>query len=85
MGRSRGLTALAGLLASLAITVGIYLYTGWLFVFLVVPFVPILFSRSRTEPSIDRPPVNACPQCGFRTRDPEFEYCPRDGRRLREE
>lgn len=82
---SRGLTALAGILASLAITAAIYLYTGSLLVFLVVPFVPFVLSRSRQGPADDRPPAKACPECGFRTRDPGFEYCPRDGRRLREE
>jgi hypothetical protein len=30
----------------------------------------------------DRQSVLRCPACGFETRDPEFDYCPRDGRRL---
>jgi hypothetical protein len=45
--------------------------------FLFVPFVPFLFRGAR-----ERPPVRECPVCGFRTRDPEYDYCPRDGHRL---
>jgi hypothetical protein len=83
---SRALTALAGLLVSLAVSVGIYLQTGSMLLFLFVPFVPFLFSSSlRREDDDDRPPTRACPECEFRTRESEFEYCPRDGRRLREE
>ncbi len=82
---SRTATAFAGLLVSLAISVGVYLATGWLFAFLVVPFVPFLFTRSRRESSDGVPPTKRCPSCDFRTRDPSHEYCPRDGRRLREE
>lgn len=86
MAGSRALTALAGLLVSLAVSALIYLQTGSLLLFLFVPFVPFLFSSSlRRDDDDDRPPVKACPQCEFRTREPGFDYCPRDGRRLREE
>ena len=79
---SRTLTALVGVVASLALSVVLYLYTGWLLFFLIVPFVPFLFRAGGTK-TVERPPVKECPQCGFRTRDPEFEHCPRDGNRLR--
>ncbi|PSP78341.1 hypothetical protein BRC88_11645 [Halobacteriales archaeon QS_4_69_225] len=84
---SRTLTALAGLLVSLAVSVAVYVYTGSLLLFLVVPFVPFLFSSSpRDEAGThEKRPVKRCPSCDFRARDPEFDYCPRDGRRLREE
>ncbi|PSQ41736.1 hypothetical protein BRD14_05780 [Halobacteriales archaeon SW_5_68_122] len=86
MARSRMLTALAGLLVSLAVSAAIYVATGSLLLFLVVPFVPFLFSRSLGGDGDERetPPVRECPECDFRARDPEFDYCPRDGRRLRE-
>jgi hypothetical protein len=84
---SRTLTALAGLLVSLAVSVAVYVYTGSLLLFLVVPFVPFLFSSlPRDEAGThEKRPVKRCPSCDFRARDPEFDYCPRDGRRLREE
>lgn len=83
---SRALTALAGLLVSLAVSVVIYLQTGSLLLFLFVPFVPFLFSSSlRRDGDDERPPPRACPECDFRTREQGFDYCPRDGRRLREE
>ena len=84
MARSRMLTALAGLLVSLAVSAAIYVATGSLLLFLVVPFVPFLFSRSLGGDGGETPPVRECPECGFRARDPEFDYCPRDGRRLRD-
>ena len=85
MARSRMLTALAGLLVSLAVSAAIYVATGSLLLFLVVPFVPFLFSRSLGSDGNEgeTPPVRKCPECGFRAQDPEFDYCPRDGRRLR--
>ena len=84
---SRTLTALAGLLVSLAVSVAVYVYTGSLLLFLAVPFVPFLFSSSLRDAAEtdDDCPVKRCPSCDFRARDPEFDYCPRDGRRLREE
>ena len=77
--------ALAGLIVSLAISATIYAATGSLLLFLFVPFVPFLFSRSPGGDGDERetPPVRECPECGVRARDPEFVYCPRDGRRLR--
>ncbi|MFB6311064.1 MAG: hypothetical protein ABEH64_07765 [Salinirussus sp.] len=74
MRRSSLLTATAGLVGSLLISLAAYVLFDTLLVFLLVPFVPILF-RSRT----DRPPEGHCPECGFRTRDPDIAYCPRDG------
>jgi len=76
---SRTATAAVGLLASLALSIALYAAFDTLLFFLVVPFVPFLF-RGGDEP--DRPPVRKCPVCGFRTRDPEYDYCPRDGHRL---
>ena len=81
---SRTLTALVGIVASLAISVLLYLYTGSLLFFLLVPFVPFFFATGRGTRAVERPPVRECSRCGFRTRDPEFEYCPRDGSRLYE-
>lgn len=72
---ARWLTALVGLLASLAISVLAWAYFDTFLFFLLIPFVPFLF-RSR-------PPTKHCPRCGFETRDGGFEYCPRDGARLR--
>ncbi|MDL5362932.1 hypothetical protein [Halalkalicoccus sp. NIPERK01] len=71
---SRWLTALGGLLASLAISVLAWVYFDTLLVFLLIPFVPFLFRRS--------PPTKRCPRCGFETTSEGFEYCPRDGTRL---
>lgn len=80
---SRTLTALVGLLLSILVSVAVYLYTNSLFVFLFVPFVPFLFRGLATETGPDRTPERrACPQCDYRTRNPENEYCPRDGTRL---
>lgn len=82
---SRTLTALLGVAVSLAISVVLYLYTGWLLFFLFVPFVPFLFRAGGSGATpVERPPVKECPRCGFRTRDPEYEHCPRDGSRLEE-
>lgn len=82
---SRTLTALVGLLVSLAVSVAVWVYTGSLLLFVFVPFVPFLFSSSLRRESGEGPPEKRCPQCDFRTRDPGFDWCPRDGRRLREE
>lgn len=101
---SRTATAAVVGAASLAATVGLYLYTGSLFVFVLLPFVPFLFSargrESGTDPETEagteagaraattdagERTVRACPRCEFRTRNGDFEYCPRDGSRLREE
>jgi hypothetical protein len=85
MVESRTLTALVGLLGSLALSAALYLYTGSLLFFLFVPFVPFLFRAGGAERADrERPPARKCSRCGFRTRDPEFEYCPRAGSRLHE-
>lgn len=83
---SRVVTALAGLVVSLAVSVALYVYTGSVLLFLFVPFVPFLFSSSLgRDPAVEqRSSARECPECGFLARDPEFEYCPRDGSRLRE-
>lgn len=50
-------------------------YFDALFLFLFLPFLPFLFRWSKEE-------VMTCPECGFRSRNPEFRHCPRDGSRL---
>ncbi|WP_435064735.1 hypothetical protein [Halobaculum sp. EA56] len=80
---SRTLTALVGVVASLAVSVAAWVYFDTLLVFLVVPFVPLLF-RGLTGGDGDRPPERTCPECGFTTRSPEANFCPRDGTELRE-
>jgi hypothetical protein len=72
---ARTATALAGLALSLAATVAAWVLFDTLLLLLVVPFVPLLFRRGR-------PPVRECPECGFRTRDAGYDYCPRDGTEL---
>ncbi|WP_248897822.1 hypothetical protein [Haloplanus halobius] len=71
---SRTATAAVGLLASVAVSVAAWYYFDTIVAFLLLPFVPILFRREREMPT-----VRTCPDCGFRTRDPAFDYCPRDG------
>lgn len=73
---SRTATALAGLAASLLVSVAAWVLFDSLLLFLFVPFVPFLLRRGRES---EAPQARECPQCGFRTRDPEFAYCPRDG------
>lgn len=73
---SRTATAVVGLVASIAVSVAAWVYFDTLIAFLFVPFVPILLRRGRER---DEPPVRECPTCGFSTRDPAFDYCPRDG------
>jgi hypothetical protein len=79
---SRTLTALVGIVASLALSALLYAYTDSLLFFLFVPFIPFLFARR--DEGTNRPPVRECSRCEFTTRNPEFEYCPRDGSRLHE-
>jgi len=77
---TRAATALVGLLASLAVSVLVYRYTGQLLVFLVVPFVPLLFrGLGDGGPAPDH---RSCPACGYATSDPETRFCPRDGTEL---
>ena len=85
--RSRTATAAVGLLVSLVVSVAAWVYFDTLLVFLILPFVPILFrGRGRDEQrgTGDSTPVRECPRCGFRTQSEEFSYCPRDGTRLEE-
>lgn len=82
---SRTLTALAGLVISLAVSAVVWKVFGVPFLFFAVPFVPVLFSRRlRGGDGATERPVRECPACGFRTADPRFDYCPRDGTRLDE-
>ena len=77
---SRTATALAGFVISLLVTVLAWWYFRTLVVFLILPLVPIHFRRLGGRE--DRPPVRICPRCGFRTHDPEYAHCPRDGTEL---
>jgi hypothetical protein len=79
---SRLATAAVGVAVSLAVSAAIWWYFDVALFLLAVPLVPFLF-RSRGDD--DRPPVRTCPECGFGTRNPSFEHCPRDGTRLRED
>lgn len=73
----RLVTAFAGIAASLAVSVTAWWYLDTFLFFLLVPFVPLFFGRRGGAR-----PTRRCPQCGFRTTDPEYEHCPRDGTRL---
>ena len=76
---ARALTAVVGFVASIALSVVLWVAFDFPFFFLFVPFVPFLFRRGGER---DEPPVRACPDCGFTSRDPEVQFCPRDGSRL---
>ncbi|WP_277555608.1 hypothetical protein [Halobaculum limi] len=78
---SRTLTALVGLAVSLVVSVAAWYYFDTLLVFLLLPFVPLLFRGLAGDG--DRPAVKECPVCGFTTRSPDVNYCPRDGTELR--
>lgn len=79
---SRTATALAGLALSLLVSVVAFVYFNTFLLFLVVPFIPLLFRRGAQEAA--SPPLKTCPECGFQSADPEFTHCPRDGHRLQE-
>ena len=85
---SRTTTALVGIFLSLALSVAFWYYFDSLLFFLFVPFVPFLFRGLGGDVTGDRgedrtgPEVAECPTCGYRTADPEHDYCPRDGTRL---
>jgi hypothetical protein len=79
---SRTATALVGVLASLAVSIALWYYFDTFLFFLFVPFVPFLLRGSGGGPDDRRPEVAECPACGYRTTDPEYDYCPRDGTRL---
>lgn len=72
-------TAVVGVILSLLLSFVLWQVFDIALFFLAVPFVPFLFrsSRDRSEPE-----TWVCRECGFHTRDPEFDYCPRDGTRL---
>lgn len=76
---SRTATAAVGVLASLAISAVAWVVFDVALLFLAVPLVPLLFRRRSDDAEA---PVYECPDCGFRTRNPEFAYCPLDGTRL---
>lgn len=76
---SRTVTAVVGLLLSVAVSIAAYVYFDTLFLFLFVPFIPFLLRRGRDD---SEPAERVCPECGFSTRNPGFEHCPRDGTRL---
>lgn len=78
---SRTATALAGLAISLLASALAWYYFDTLVLFLLVPFVPFLLRRQGGEEA-SVPPIRTCPTCDFRTRESDFEYCPRDGSRL---
>lgn len=82
---SRTLTALVGVVVSLGLSVVLYVYTGSLLFFLLVPFIPFFFAAGSSDDAEDGPPIKTCDRCSFRTHNPEFEYCPRDGSRLHEQ
>ncbi len=82
---SRTLTALVGIAGSILVSIVLWWYFDTLLFFLLIPFVPFLF-RGLDGQSTERDEmrIRACPECNFQTRNDEYEYCPRDGRRLQE-
>lgn len=79
---SRTLTAAVGLALGVAVSVVAYVQYDTLLVFLFLPFVPFLFRKGGEDEA--EPAVKECPVCAFRTTNPEFTHCPRDGHRLEE-
>ena len=77
---SRTVTAIVGLAASLLLSAVLWWYVGSFVFFLFVPFVPFLLGGRDAERREQT--VRTCPECGFRTSDGGFDYCPRDGTRL---
>lgn len=84
MVNSRVLTAGVGLVVSLAVSAALWLYFDTFLFFLFLPFVPFLFRGVGKENDSDQPRMRTCPQCDFQTVNDEYDYCPRDGRRLQE-
>lgn len=83
---SRTLTALVGLVGSFVASVVLWWYFNTILFFLFIPFVPFLFKGiggGESETRAQR--VRTCPECDFQSANDEFEYCPRDGRRLRQD
>lgn len=77
---------------SLAVSVVVWWVFDVALFLLAVPFVPFLFRRGSGGGGGDRvdgtaarrPPERTCPECGFATRNPAFDHCPRDGTELRQ-
>ena len=83
---ARTVTALAGLTVGLLVSAAAWYVFETFLLFLFLPFVPFLLGRGRADRSAsDARSIRRCPRCEFRTVEPEYEYCPRDGARLREE
>ena len=72
---SRTATAVVGLLVSVAVSAVVWVYLDSTLLFLFVPFVPYLLGGNTAS-------LYTCPECGFSTRDPDYEHCPYDGTRL---
>lgn len=72
---ARTATAIVGVAISVLVSAAAWIYLDTLLLFLVVPFVPLLFRRRGGN----APSVKRCPDCGFETREPSFSHCPRDG------
>lgn len=51
---------------------------GGLFLLLPLVFPPLRLGKRVT----DRPEAKRCMKCGFESREPDVEFCPRDGTRL---
>jgi hypothetical protein len=78
--RARTATAVAGIVASLAVSAVLWWYFGTVVFFLFVPFVPFLLRGVTQEPR--ETPTRECPVCGFQTTEESYDYCPRDGHRM---
>lgn len=81
---SRTLTAAVGLIGGVLVSLVVYWQYDTLLVLLFLPFLPVLFRRGAEAEAEAAATVRECPACGFRTADPEFTHCPRDGNRLEE-
>lgn len=81
---SRLVSALVGVALSVAVSAALWYYFDAPLVFLFVPLVPVLFWR-RGEAGRGRNGRKRCPVCGFETRNPTYDHCPRDGTELRAE
>lgn len=79
LGDSRLQIAIGGLILSVSISILAWMYWQTLLLFLVIPLVPLFAYSIGQKPA---PAKKACPVCRFRTTDPSYEYCPRDGHRL---
>jgi hypothetical protein len=83
MRRASVATAILGLAGSLLLSLAAWVYFDTLLVFLLVPFVPILFRRRGGDDGREGgDSVKRCPECGFESADPAVAYCPRHGTRL---